>query len=175
MGSIKEHFANIIFGDECQKFISKIEPIDLQGDLIGEISLVISEMEEDKLKELEAKNESLKFVLGLIKKMAFSSNSRFYYKYKKSYHKKQAEYLQSIQQKPTIDLSMANTATIFLNHKQKLSPNDEHEVRIFNTFVQLGTRKAVADFYKIPIRHVITIVNKVKQELKQVCLQSLEA
>lgn len=66
---------------------------------------------------------------------------------------------------PELPINLAYTAQKNLNERGGDIYGD-HEVRIFNKYVELGSSRAVARFYNIPVNHVCNVVNKVKKELK---------
>ena len=97
----------------------------------------------------------------------------FYYKYKKSDLLKAVDYFNSQLDLPIIPESWAAEATKALT-KNNIDIETDHEIRIFNIYVELGSNRKVADYYKIPVNHVCNITNKVKKELKCILLQWLK-
>jgi hypothetical protein len=70
---------------------------------------------------------------------------------------------------PVIPDSLAAEATKALT-KNNIDINTDHEVRIFNKYVELGSNRKVAEYYAIPVNHVCNITNKVKKELRCILL-----
>jgi hypothetical protein len=101
--------------------------------------------------------------------MATSKTSEFYYKYKKSDLLKAVEYFNSQLDLPIIPESLAAEATKALT-KNNINIETDHEIRIFNKYVELGSNRKVAEYYGIPVNHVCNITNKVKKELKCILL-----
>jgi hypothetical protein len=150
--------------------ISKINPEGLRDDLRQEIAISLLEQPCVKISKMFADGELLRYSMKVCWLMATSKNSSFYYKYKKSDLIKAVEYFKSQVTLPTIPISMAERANAILS-KRSNTIYEDHEVRIFNKFVELGSSRKVAEYYGIPLNHVCIIVNKVKTELKK-CLLS---
>jgi hypothetical protein len=66
---------------------------------------------------------------------------------------------------PSIPESLAIKAILIIKEKNK-DKYDDHEARLFNTYVELGSARKVAIYYNIPVNHVCIVINKVKKELK---------
>ena len=149
--------------------ISKIKPEAIRDDLRQEIAVSLLTQPCSKISSLFASNELIRYAMKVCWIMATSSTSQFYYKFKKSDLTKAVEYLYSQQELPTIPESLAYQAQTILKQKNK-TVEDDHEVRIFNKYVELGTARKVALYYGIPVNHVCNVVNKVKSELKCILL-----
>jgi hypothetical protein len=149
--------------------IAKIKPQAIQDDLRQEIAVSLLTQPCEKIAALFASNELIRYSMKICWLMATSSTSQFYYKFKKSDLTKAVEYLYSMQELPTIPEHLALRAQTVLQNKNK-TVEDDHEVRIFNKFVELGTARKVALYYGIPLNHVCNVINKVKSELKCILL-----
>jgi hypothetical protein len=66
---------------------------------------------------------------------------------------------------PELPIELAYEADAILKTKNK-DIHDDHEARIFNKYVELGSMRKVASYYRIPLNHVCNVVNKVKSDLK---------
>jgi len=99
--------------------------------------------------------------------MATSKTSEFYYRYKKKDIVQAIEYMQHLQPGCIIPHSHAHIAVKTLETKAQQDKYSDHEVRIFNKFIELGGVNKVARFYGIPAMHVSIVVRKVRNELKQ--------
>ena len=145
--------------------ISKIKPECVRDDLRQEIAISLLEQPCEKIAALFAGDNLLKYTMKVCWLMATSKTSGFYYKYKKSDLTKAVEYLRLNQTLPTLPESMAHRATSHLKQKNQ-TVYDDHEARIFNKYVELGSCRAVARYYGIPVNHTCNIIHKVKTELK---------
>lgn len=150
--------------------ISKIKPESIRDDLRQEIAISLLEQPCEKIAALFAKDELLRYSMKICWLMATSKTSQFYYKYKKKDLLKAVDYIRSQQTLPGIPLAFADHAKKALNSRVQ-TVYDDHEVRIFNKYVELGSGRAVARFYGIPPTHVCNIIAKVKNELKCLLLQ----
>ena len=97
--------------------------------------------------------------------MATSKTSEFYRKYRRKELVEAIQFLHFI--KNNIVASDANVLQRAVCDKAQIDIYNDHEVRIFNKFVELGSARKVAKYFGIPVNHVCNVVNKVKQELKQ--------
>lgn len=149
--------------------ISKIKPTDLQDDLRQEIAVSLLEQDCKKIAKLFAADNLLRYSIKVCWLMATSKTSRFYYTYKKSDLIKAVQYLTATEPGEPI-IHLADKAKEVLSLKNK-TIYDDHEVRLFNKYVELGSSRKVAAYYKIPINHVCTVIKKVKKELKCILSQ----
>ena len=97
--------------------------------------------------------------------MATSNTSAFSKKFQKCDINQALDYMKAIQPLPSIPETLAIKAKSALRDKNK-NKYDDHEARIFNKYVELGTSRKVAKYFDIPVNHVCGIVKKVKLELK---------
>jgi len=148
------------------RLISKIHPESLRDDLRQEIAMSLLEQPCEKVAGLFAGDNLIKYSIRMCWVMATSKTSNFYYKYKKKDISKAVEYLQSIESAGTIPTSIAYKAKKAIQIKSEGNIYDDHEARVFNKFVELGSARAVARFYSIPVNHTCKIIQKVKKELK---------
>ncbi len=152
------------------KAVSKTKPESIQDDLRQEIAVSLLLQPCDKISALFASNNLLRYAIKICWFMATSKTSEFYYKYKKSDLLKAVEYFNSQLDLPIIPESLAAEATKALT-KNNINIETDHEIRIFNKYVELGSNRKVAEYYGIPVNHVCNITNKVKKELKCILLQ----
>ena len=150
--------------------ISKIKPESVRDDLRQEIAVSLLEQPCEKVAALFAGNNLLSYSMRVCWYMATSKTSPFFYKYKKSDLIHAVEYLRLSQPGHELPLSLADKAKVVLERKDK-SINEDHEVRIFNKYVELGSSRAVARYYNLPVNHICNVVNKIKSELKCMLLQ----
>ena len=159
------HFIEQIYiHPDINNLIQKIQPEGIRDDLRQEIAISLLEMPCDKVAGLFAQDNLVKYAARTCWLMATSKTSQFYYRYKKSDILKAIEYLELMQ--PCVKIPTSNVYKA-LNDKTATVEGD-HETRIFNKFTELGSARAVARFYGIPVNHVCNVVAKVRQELKQI-------
>lgn len=170
MSNCNELIESIYVHPDINNLISKIQPESIRDDLRQEIAVSLLEQPCEKIAALFAEDNLLKYAIKTCWLMATSKNSNFYYKYRKKDLVKAVEYMRLNQTLPTIPLSFADAAKKELNSRTE-TIYDDHEVRIFNKYVELGSGRAVARFYNIPVNHVCTIIQKVKTELKCLLLR----
>ena len=158
------HIIEAIYKNESlNRLIDKINPANIREDLKQEVILALLEKDCDYLTILHHEGNLIRYTLRIAWNMATSANSTFFYKYKKCDMLKAVEYLKSLQPAEIL-ISHAHKAQKVLDSKTADIYQD-HERRIFNKFVELGTMRKVAKHFNIPLMHVSKIVNKVKKEL----------
>ena len=148
------------------RLINKIRPESIRDDLRQEIAISLLEKPCDKVAALFAGDNLLKYAIRMCWLMATSDQTPFYKTFIKKDLIKAVNYMREMQPLPAIPLSVADRASEVLKAKNKTA-HDDHEARVFNKYVELGTMRAVAEEYGIPLHHVYKVVNKVKRELKQ--------
>lgn len=150
--------------------ISKIKPASIQDDLHQEIAVSLLEQPCDKIATLFAGNNLVRYTIKVCWNMAIGSRNYFAKTYRKLELLKAVEYLRLTQPLPELPISLAIKAKDVLQRKNA-TIYDDHEVRIFNKYVELGSGRAVARYYNIPVNHVCDIINKVRTELKETILK----
>lgn len=150
---------------DINSLISKIHPESLRDDLRQEMAVSLLEQPCDKIASLFAQNNLIRYAIRTCWLMATSKTSSFYYRYKRKELSQAVEYLR-LQQGCSFLPSDTHFIHKALNDKQLQTKEDDHEVRVFNKFVELGSSRKVASFYGIPVNHVCNVVNKVRAELK---------
>mgnify|MGYP006958835315 CR=1 FL=1 len=80
--------------------------------------------------------------------------------------------METLQQGCNFLQSNVYRVNLALKSKGEGTVHDDHERRIFEAYVRLGGIRKVARYYGIPAMHVCRVVNKVKSELKNICLNS---
>ncbi len=151
------------------RLISKIKPESIREDLRQEVAISLLEQPCEKIAALFAGDNLLRYTMKVCWLMATSKTSGFYYKYKKSDLTKAVEYLRLSQTGTSIPIKFADVAKIHLTNKNK-DQYEYHEMLLFNRYIELGSCRAVAKYYGIPVNHTCNIVSKVKKELKCILL-----
>ena len=164
MSDCNHYIEQIYIHPDINNLIQKIQPEGIRDDLRQEIAISLLEMPCEKVAGLFAQDNLVKYAIRTCWLMATSKTSPFYYRYKKSDILKAVEYLEYLQ--PCVKIPTSNVYKA-LNDKTGTVEGD-HETRIFNKFTELGSARAVARFYNIPLNHVCNVVAKVRQELKQI-------
>jgi hypothetical protein len=165
MADCNEYVLSIYKNKDINTLISKIKPVDLQDDLRQEIAVNLLSMPCEKVAALFVSDNLLKYAIKMCWVMSTSPRSTFCSQYKKRDIAKAVDYFRSLQPLPSIPVSVAVTAKQILDSKNK-DIYEDHEARIFNKYVELGSGREVARFYNIPVNHVCAIVSKVKKELR---------
>ena len=145
--------------------ISKIHPESIRDDLRQEIAITLLEQPCDRIASLFAENNLVRYAIRTCWIMATSKTSGFYRKYRRKDLVEAVHYLHIINN--NIATSDVNILSRVIFDKANIDIYNDHEVRIFNKFVELGSSRKVATYFNIPLNHVCNVVNKVKQELKQ--------
>ncbi len=167
MSECNAYIEKIYIHPDINNLISKINPESVRDDLRQEIALSLLEMPCEKVAVLFSGDNLLRYAIKICWTMATSKTSKFYYKYKKNDIIKAVEYLKSLQPLPDIPISFAEKASDYLKKNNK-NIYDDHETRLFNKYVELGSCRKVAFFYGIPINHTCNVIAKLKKEL--ICL-----
>ena len=170
MQDCQEAVVNVYSHPDLLNLISKIKPENIRDDLRQEIAVSLLEQPCDTVAALFAGDNLLRYSMRVCWFMATSKTSPFYYKYKKSDFTKAVEYIRQTQTLPCLPVSMAYIAKEALSKKNN-NANEDHEARIFNKYVELGSARAVSRYYDIPFNHVLNVVNKIKLELRCLLLQ----
>ena len=150
--------------------ISKIKPESVRDDLRQEIAVSLLEQPCEKVAALFAADNLLRYAMGICWNMATGPRNYFARTYRRADLFQAIEYLRLSQPLPELSLSLADKAKMVLSSKNT-NKNEDHEVRIFNKYVELGSCREVARYYGIPKTNVTLIVNKIKSELKCMLLQ----
>lgn len=149
---------------DLEKSISKIKDESLRQDIKQEIVISLLEQPCDKIQAIYAGDNLLRYSIKMCWIMATSKTNHIYKKYKTN-DSEAKDYIQSITGTSAIPESFALKAIEALKKKTKTIYED-HEVRIFNRYVELRSARKVAAYYGIPVNHVCNVVSKVKNELK---------
>lgn len=164
MSNCNDFIESIYVHPDINNLIAKIHPESIRDDLRQEIAVSLLEMPCERVASLFAENNLLKYAIKTCWLMATSTNSQFYYRYKKKDLLKAIQYMELMQPCKTIPITKAVEV---LNGKTQ-TKEDDHEARVFKMFVELGSARAVSRYYNIPVNHVCNVVNKVRAELKKV-------
>lgn len=160
---------NIYTHPDILNLISKIQPESIRDDLRQEIAVSLLEQPCEKTVNLFAQDNLLRYAIKVVWNMATGTSNDFYRKYRRSDFKQAVEYIRIMQQGCTILPSNVFKAKNILENPQSMQ--QDHEARIFNKYIELGSSRSVAAYYGIPINHVCNVVAKVRKELKQVINQ----
>mgnify|MGYP002137169957 CR=1 FL=1 len=98
--------------------------------------------------------------------MATSNDHSFFKKYKKRDIHNAIAYLQTLSTGGSIPESVVAKATTLLTQPEQDRYKD-HEQIIFRTYVELGSSRAVARHFNIPVKHVCKVVNNARKNLKE--------
>jgi len=170
MPDCNEIILKVYNSQELTNLLDKINPKAIRDDLRQEIALALMELPPKKIIDLWASNDLIRYALVMTWNMAIGKGHKFSKSHKILENIKAIEYINAIKPLPELPISMAYKAESILKSKNK-DIHDDHEARIFNKYVELGSARKVASYYRIPINHVCNIVNKVKSELKCLLLQ----
>lgn len=165
MNNCNDYIEQIYLHPKVNELIEKIEPKALQDDLRQEMAMVLLNYDCDKLYQINEENNLIAFASRIVWKMGTLQNGNFYRTYRKKDINKALEYMQSLVVNK-VDYSALKSATKVLNDKLLSNANDAHESIIFSKYVELRSCQKVANFFGIPRLHVHQVVNKTKQELK---------
>lgn len=170
MPDCNEIILKVYNSQELTNLLDKINPKAIRDDLRQEIALALMELPPKKIIDLWASNDLIRYALVMTWNMAIGKGHKFSQSHKILESIKAVEYINATKPLPELPISMAYKAESILKAKNK-DIHDDHEARIFNKYVELGSARKVASYYRIPINHVCNIVNKVKSELKCLLLQ----
>ena len=81
MNPCKSHIESVYLNPKITLLISKIKPTELQDDLRQELAIILLEFDCDRLLELYAEGNLIKFALGIVWNLGATTNSPFYKKY----------------------------------------------------------------------------------------------
>lgn len=168
MSDCNKIIEKIYLHPDLTNLIKKIKPVSIQEDLKQEVAISLLEKPCDKISELFAGNNLLRYVAKICWIMATSTTHDFYKKYKQNDYKKAIQYMEFLDTSEKITTSYTHEAYNFIKNKNK-NIFDDHEARIFKTFIELGSARKVAKYYNIPVNHCCNIIRKVKSELKKLC------
>lgn len=146
------------------ELLSKIDPVDLQDDLRQELAMTLLNYDCDKLLKIDKEGNLINYALKTLWNIGTFSECNF----NKVYKKRDTEiygYIRS-QQGREIPLAQATKAKSILTKKLDIDANNAHEAILFNKYVELRSCQKVADYFMIPRKHVMNVINKTKKELK---------
>jgi hypothetical protein len=167
MNDCRQYIEQIYLSKEINSLIEKCSHKSLQDDLRQELAIALLQQPCEKIIELKERDKLIGFALRIVWNMATSSNSGFYYKFRKNDMKKLSNYLYS--QMTGKDYSdSANVAKkAIVNKMQNGDITDNHEALLFNSYIELRSCEKVAKHFGVPKHHVQFVLAKVKQELKE--------
>ena len=166
MSECNEYIESIYRHPRIAEFIGSIQPDDLQNDLRQEMAIVLLNYDCLKIAGMHMRGELVQFAMGILWKMGRLQKGEFYKIFKKKYTELSEEYLTRTSSDPNA-VEMAVIARRKLRQKLMSDANDAHESMIFSKYVELGTCRAVAEYFGIPKHHVDKVVSKCRKELKQ--------
>lgn len=170
MADCNDIILSVYNSKELDNLLSKINPEAIRSDLRQEIAVALMELPCKKIMSLFASNDLIRYALAITWNMAIGKGHKFSLSYQRKELGKAIDYVNATKPLPELPIQLAYQADDILKRKNK-SIHDDHEARIFNKYVELGSARKVASYYRIPINHVCNIVKKVKQELKCLLLQ----
>jgi hypothetical protein len=168
MNNCNDYIEDLYNSPKINNLIAKIEPADLRDDLKQELAVCLLEYPCVKIAHINSKNELPFFAARIILNMAASKTSPFFKKYRKKPDelRNAISYLKANLGLPGINLSFADTAAGALSRKMAGTLNENHEAKLFTTYIEMRSCAKVAAFYGIPTEHVKFVVRKVREELK---------
>lgn len=164
--SCVEYVEKIYSHPKVTELIGKINPPQLRDDLRQEMALALLEYPCEKLALINQENKLVPFTKRLIWIMGTLPNSNFYKVYRKNNDTKLREYINCSLGNP-IPVSFAKISEEYLAEKANRSVADKHEWIIFNQYIEMGSDRKVAAFFGIGRKHVNSVMEKVRNELKQ--------
>jgi len=150
--------------------IQKIQPESIRDDLRQEIAVSLLEYPCEKVSALFAQDNLLRYAMRTTWLMATSKTSQFYTKFRKSSIKDAQDYVYCMRPLPSLPKEMAVKANKYLE-RIPADKHEDHEIRIFRKYMELGSRHAVSRYYGIPINHVCDVVKKVQKDIKCILFQ----
>lgn len=156
---------SIYQSQELADLLIRIRPEAIRDDLRQEIALTLLTLPSDKIVALNERNELIRYVMKICWVLAVSDRYMLSSRYKQKELVNAMDYLYTQMNYPEMPISLAVNAKNFINKKNK-NIFEDHEARIFNRYVELGSARAVAKYYGIPLNHTVNVINKVKKELK---------
>lgn len=152
-----------------------MDPPELRADLKQEIFLIICEMEETKLVELY-KTDKIRFhIVRIIINQIQSSNSPFYYKYRKikvsevefnpwlEQEEKPGKYMQD---HPIEEINKITDEELIKQCQSKVENLYWYDQTIIKLYAEHGSLRAVSEAIKIPFTSIASTVRKVRKEIK---------
>jgi len=165
MTSCNEIIISVYNSKELDNLLSKINPEAIRDDLRQEIAVALLDIPCKKIMSLFASNDLIRYALAITWNMAIGKGHKFSISYQRKELGKAIDYVNATKPMPELPIELAYEADAILKTKNK-DIHDDHEARIFNKYVELGSMRKVASYYRIPLNHVCNVVNKVKSELK---------
>lgn len=156
---------SIYLSQELADLLVRIHPEAIRDDLRQEIALTLLRLPCDKIIALNERNELIRYVIKICWLLSVSDRYMLSSRYKQKELVNAMDYLYTQMNYPEMPISLAVNAKNFINKKNK-NIFEDHEARIFNRYVELGSARAVAKYYGIPLNHTVNVINKVKKELK---------
>lgn len=169
MSDCNAYIEKIYIHPDINLLISKIKPESIRDDLRQEVAVSLLEMPCEKVAALFSGDNLVRYAIKICWIMATSKTSTFYNKFRRNDCMKAIEYLKTLQPLPTIPVNFATKAEQYLS-KNNHDIYSDHETRVFNKYIELGSCRQVALFYGIPINHTCNIVAKMKRELKSILI-----
>jgi hypothetical protein len=166
MKGCMEYIEQIYLSKEINSLIEKCSHESLRDDLRQELALALLQQPCEKIIELKDRNKLIGFALRIVWNMATSSNSSFYYKFRKKDMHKLSNYLytQMTGKDYTNSAYIAKKAIVDKINNGDIG--DHHEALLFNSYIELGSFDKVAKYFGVPKHHVQFVLSKVKKELK---------
>lgn len=198
MQDCQEAVVNVYSHPDLLNLISKIKPENIRDDLRQEIAVSLLEQPCEKVAALFAGKNLLRYAIKICWNHAYGKDNKFANTFRKVTYDidvndlldidsdmlntnstlfKSLNYLKEVgvrdrEEQENYTLMNAIAVSDFIvKKKNNGNRNDEHEARLFDKYVELGSSRAVARYYQIPLNHVCNVVNKIKVELRCLLLQ----
>lgn len=170
MNKCNQYIEFVYRNEQIGQLIKSVRPEQLQDDLRQEMALALLSIDCEKISEIWDASGLIGFSIKIITNMAFSSTSQFYKKFRKNEIDKAMAYLRSQQQLPELNPKFANLAAKRLDEKYQEDELQAHEAILFNKYAELRSCRKVAEYFKIPEKHVKDVIRKTRIELKNYCI-----
>jgi tRNA isopentenyl-2-thiomethyl-A-37 hydroxylase MiaE len=162
----RQHIEEVYKSKRFIETIKKIDPVELQDDLMQEVAIALLNMDCELIERMHQEQRLLNYSIGIIWMMGTKQKGLFYKLYKKKDHEKAYQWMIA-QQGNDVQFEFVKVAKNILNKKLSIDPNQAHESIIFTKYVELRSCQKVADYFGIPQLHVFQVVKKMKIELKK--------
>lgn len=148
---------DLYLSEDIRNAISKMQPYELQEDLLQEVFLVLCEINEDKLIDMYQNGYLKYFTVRTILNMAKSNRSEFYFKFRRIFEEIPLSY-QAV--KEDYD------ETIFSKLNEGMKVLHWYEAELLKLYSQNKNLLAISRETKIPYRSLLKTIRKAKTLLK---------
>jgi hypothetical protein len=162
----RQHIEEVYKSKRFIETIKKIDPVELQDDLMQEVAIALLNMDCELIQRMHDEQRLLNYSIGIIWMMGTKQKGLFYKLYKKRDHEKAYQWMIA-QQGNDVPMESVRIANRVLERKLVTDVNQAHESIIFSKYVEFRSCQKVADYFGIPQLHVFQVVKKMKIELKK--------